>query len=223
MPQQSQSFEKQILKTVRLNYLLHLPRDDHPARQFPLIFFLHGSGERGDDLEQVKRYGIPKLVEERDDFPFITVSPQCPVDSDWILRIDDLNALLDHTIAHYAVDPARVYLTGLSMGGRGAYQLAFSAPHRFAAMVVLSARRPEVFRSPDRAAPLKHIPIWIFHGAQDTRVPATEAVEMEKALRACGGNVRLTIYPDAGHDAWTRTYENPELYRWLLDQRRETD
>jgi predicted peptidase len=222
MSQHPQTFEKQICKTVRLDYLLHLPRDYDPVRRFPLILFLHGSGQRGDDLEQIKRHGITKIAEAHEDFPFIAVSPQCPADSDWIVRMDDLNALLDHISANYAVDPARIYLTGLSMGGRGAYQLAFVAPHRFAAMAIVSARRPDVFRSPDRAATLRHLPIWIFHGAQDVRVPATEAREMEHALRACNGDVRLTIYPDAEHDAWTRAYENPELYVWLLEHKRGT-
>jgi predicted peptidase len=77
-------------------------------------------------------------------------------------------------------------------------------------------------RAPDRISALKHLPIWIFHGAQDKRTPVTEAQAMDKMLRECGGNVRLTIYPDAGHDAWTRTYANPKLFEWLLVQKRES-
>lgn len=219
MTLQSKILETQIIKTIRLNYLLYLPRDYDPANRFPLILFLHGSGERGNDLEKIKRFGIPRIVEHRGDFPFIVVSPQCPADSDWGVLIDDLIALLDHIAINFAVDRTRVYLTGLSMGGRGAYQLAFLAPHRFAAMAVISARRPDVLRSPDRASALKHIPTWIFHGAQDSRTPVSEAQEMDKALRECSGDVRLTIYPDAGHDAWTRTYDNPELYQWLLEHK----
>lgn len=220
MIQHPHTLETQITKTVRLNYLLHLPRDYDRAQKFPLILFLHGSGERGNDLEQIKRFGIPRMLEARDDFPFIVVSPQCPTESDWVVLMDDLIALLDHTLENFAVDRARVYLTGLSMGGRGAYQLAFITPQSFAAMVVISARRPDVLRAPDRATALKHIPIWIFHGAQDTRVPANESIEIERALRDASGNVRLTIYPDAGHDAWTRTYENPKLYDWLLEHKK---
>lgn len=218
MSQHPHTLETQITKTVRLNYLLHLPRDYDRARAFPLILFLHGSGERGNDLAHIKRFGIPRMLEMRDDFPFIVVSPQCPAESDWGVLMDDLTALLDHITKNFAVDLARVYLTGLSMGGRGAYQLAFSAPHRFAALVAISARRPDVLRPTDRVIALKHLPIWIFHGAQDSRVPVNESIEIERALRECGGNVRLTIYPDAGHDAWTRTYENPKLYDWLLEQ-----
>lgn len=224
MPQQPFTFQATITKQVTLKYLLWLPNDYTPnaAKQFPLILFLHGSGERGDDLDRVKRFGIPKILEQQDDFPFIVVSPQCPAASDWGVLMDELLALLDYVAANFSVNCERIYLTGLSMGGRGAYQLAFISPQRFAAMVVISARRPDILRSPDRVSALKHLPIWIFHGAQDARTPVTDAQEMDKALHECGGNARLTIYPDAGHDAWTRTYANPKLFEWLLAQKRES-
>ena len=220
MIQHPHTLETQITKTVRLNYLLHLPRDYDRARKYPTILFLHGRDERGDDVEILKRHGLPKLIVEQPDFPFIVASPQCPADSDWSVEMDGVIALLDHIAMDYAVDLSRVYLTGFSMGVLGAYQLAFITPQSFAAMVVISARRPDVLRAPDRATALKHIPIWIFHGAQDTRVPANESIEIERALRDVSGNVRLTIYPDAGHDAWTRTYENPKLYDWLLEHKK---
>ena len=225
MVQQPHTFQATITKQVALKYLLWVPKDYCPgtAKHYPFILFLHGSGERGRDLEEIKRFGIPKILERQDDLPFIVVSPQCPANSDWGVLMDALLALLDHAIANYPVDRRRIYLTGLSMGGRGAYQLAFIAPHYFAALAVISARRPDVLRSPGRASTLRHIPIWIFHGAQDARTPVTEAQEMDKALHECDGKVRLTIYPEAEHDAWTRAYANPKLYEWLLAQEREIE
>ncbi|MBI5303824.1 MAG: prolyl oligopeptidase family serine peptidase [Chloroflexi bacterium] len=216
MTLQSKTLETQITKRVRLNYLLHLPPDYDPAKQFPLIFFLHGRDERGDDVEILKRHGIPKLIGEQPDFPFIVVSPQCPADSDWSVEMDGLIALLDHITTNLAVDESRVYLTGLSMGGRGAYQLAALQPHRFAALAPICGPRPDVMRRAERMRALIHLPIWIFHGALDSIVSVDESIKMADELKSLGGDVRLTIYPDAKHDAWTRTYGNPELYEWMM-------
>ncbi|HID54914.1 TPA: phospholipase [Candidatus Poribacteria bacterium] len=217
------TFEKEIkiVKTVRLGYLLFLP-DEYvrgTKRKWPLILFLHGAGERGDDLNLLKRHGIPKITEERPDFPFIAVSPQCPRYSWWTAEIESLKTLLDHIVESYPVDTDRVYLTGLSMGGFGTWRLAASYPERFAAIAPICGGG-----DPKWAPRLKDIPAWVFHGAKDEIVPLSESERMVEALKACGGNVRFTVYPDAGHDSWTRTYENPELYEWFLQHSKgETD
>ena len=211
------SFEAQITKTVRLNYLLFLPKNygENPQQKLPLILFLHGMGERGDDLGLVKRHGIPKIVEQREDFPFIAVSPQCPGNSFWPVEVDALNALLDEIVTKYAVDEDRVYLTGLSMGGFGTWSLATSYPERFAAIVPICGRG-----DPKKACVLKDIPVWVFHGAEDKTVPPEDSKNMVNALKECGGNVQFTLYPEVGHDSWTQTYNNPELYEWLLKHSR---
>ena len=213
--------EIEIVKTVRLRYLLFLP-DEYsrdPKRKWPLILFLHGAGERGDDLDLLKRHGIPKITERWRDFPFIAVSPQCPRYSWWTAEIESLNALLDHIVESYSVDVSRVYLTGLSMGGFGTWRLAASYPERFAAIAPICGGG-----DPEWAPRLKDIPVWVFHGAKDEIVPLSESEKMVEALKACGGNVRFTVYPDAGHDSWTQTYENPELYEWFLQHSKgETD
>ncbi|GAB4454040.1 MAG: prolyl oligopeptidase family serine peptidase [Anaerolineae bacterium] len=215
MAQQKCTFEKEIhiVRQVRLNYLLFLPEGYNAggARRWPLILFLHGAGERGDDLERVKIHGIPKVVEQRPDFPFVVVSPQCPRPSWWTAEVDALNALLDEVIATHAVDPARVYLTGLSMGGFGTWALAMAHPERFAAIAPICGGG-----DPHRVTALKDVPTWAFHGAQDEVVPMSETEQMVEALRAAGGDVRATVYPDADHDSWTATYDNPELYDWFL-------
>jgi predicted peptidase len=215
MPQQPHTFEKQVVKTIRLNYLLYLPPDYDEGQKWPLLMFLHGSGERGDNVELVKKYGIPKLIDQGWQFPFIIASPQCPADSWWLAELDGLKALLDYLIENYPVDSRRVYLTGLSMGGHGAWEFGMAYPEYLAGLAPICGGG-----NPNRAHLLKDVPVWAFHGAKDTRVPLSESQRMVDALQSCGGNVKLTIYPDADHDSWTETYDNPELYEWFLNQQR---
>ncbi|NOX53455.1 MAG: prolyl oligopeptidase family serine peptidase [Planctomycetes bacterium] len=212
-PGKQQAARLQTKIEVTLDYLLYVPPDYDKKEAWPLVLFLHGAGERGKDLERVKRHGPPKLVEEGKNFPFLLVSPQCPPDHWW--NPLELTALLDQVVAQYKVDEDRIYVTGLSMGGFGTWALATYTPERFAAIVpicgggeVLTARR------------LVNLPIWVFHGAKDSVVPLRRSQEMVDAVNQAGGHARLTVYPEAGHDSWTETYNNPQLYRWLLEQRR---
>ena len=218
MIEQEKALEAQITRTVKLNYLLHLP-DGYNTEQgqtWPLILFLHGAGERGDDLSLVKTHGIPKVAMLLDEFPFIAVSPQCPSDHWWSDYLEVLIALLDETIASYAVDPGRIYLTGLSMGGFGTWHLAVEYPDRFAAIAPICGGGVWAYGFPERVCAIKHLPTWVFHGAKDAVVPLESSEVLVEALQACGGNVRFTVYPEAEHDSWTETYENPELYQWFL-------
>ena len=143
------------------------------------------------------------------------VSPQCPSPRvGWDTEI--LNGLLDDVIAHYSVDQDRVYLTGLSMGGYGTWALASDAPQRFAAIAPICGGG-----NPRRMARrLSKMPIWVFHGGKDPTVPIKEAQDMVDALKAIGSDVKFTVYPDAGHDSWTATYDNPDLYAWFLEHKR---
>jgi predicted peptidase len=198
---------------VQLKYLLHLPKSYAEKESWPLLLFLHGIGERGENLDRVKVHGPPKLIAAGKDFPFIVVSPQCPSDRWW--KSDDLSALLDEITEKYKVDKDRIYVTGLSMGGFGTWSLAASSPDRFAALVPICGGG-----DPNTAARLAHVPIWVFHGAKDPVVPVKRSEEMVAALKKANGNVKFTVYPEAGHDCWTEAYENPELYDWLLQQKR---
>lgn len=215
--QHGHTFEAEIVKKVSLDYLLFLPKDYgvETQKEWPLILFLHGAGERGDDLELVKVHGIPKIVEQKEDFPFIAVSPQCPEFSWWTHEVEALNALLDKIVETYAVDEDRIYLTGLSMGGFGSWELAMKYPDRFAAIAPICGGG-----EPEKVCVLKEVPVWVFHGAKDETVPLKRSKEMVEALKACDGNVKFTVYPDAGHDSWTETYDNPELYKWFLKHTR---
>ena len=218
MTQKAHEFAAEVTRKVRLGYLVHLPAGygKDPQKKWPLIFFLHGRGERGDDLELLKKHGIAKVVEQREDFPFIAVSPQCPTTSMWVVEVDALNALLDEVLSKYNVDEDRVYLTGLSMGGSGSWHLVAAHPDRFAAVAPICGG----YGDPLAAPLLKDVPIWVFHGARDTTVLLSRSQGMVDALKAVGGNVRFTVYPDAEHDSWTQTYDNPELYEWFLQHTR---
>lgn len=218
--QQARNLDKEIVKRVQLEYLLHVPPSyGETNKKWPLILFLHGRGERGTSLERLKRYGVAKLVEHQTDFPFIAVSPLCPQFSHWTQERDSLLALLDEIIANYAVDENRIYLTGISMGGYGTWDLAMFAPERFAAIAPVCSTGPN-----EKIHLLKDMPTWVFHGAKDTIVPVENSEKMVAELQACGGNPKLTIYPDADHAGMTPLHDNMELYEWFLqhslDQRK---
>jgi predicted peptidase len=199
-----------------LRYLLYVPRSytTEPDRRWPLILFLHGAGEAGDDLELVKELGPPRLVEELAGFPFVLVSPQCPPDTWWRHHLETLGALLDEIEAHLRIDPARIYLTGASVGGYGTWMLAMRYPERFAAIVPVCGGG-----NPLHVHRLRDVPVWAFHGALDPIVPMNESEKMVSALRDAGGDVRYTVYPEVEHDAWTLAYAEPALYDWMLSHR----
>ena len=222
MAQMEHLFKGRVSRDVRLPYLLFLPKEYGADRdkRWPLILFLHGKGERGDDLELVKKHGPAKILEKEDDFEFIVASPQCPGGSFWPAETAALNALLDDLVETYVVDTSRVYLTGLSMGGKGTWHLAVEYPERFAAIAPICGGAMFHSGLAQEIEVLQDVPVWAFHGARDRTVPVAESADLVYALEECGGDVRFTIYPDAEHDSWTQTYENPELYRWFLEHER---
>jgi len=206
-------------RPVKMPYLLYLPTGyEESTQRWPLMLFLHGAGERGDDLEKVKTHGPPKLIaREGKEFPFLIVSPQCPQDGWWSdeAQIEMLDALLDHILSRYRIDHNRIYVTGLSMGGFGTWGLAVRYPNRFAAIAPICGGG-----DPRGASRISHLPVWAFHGAKDKVVSLEKSQEMVAALKKTGSNVKFTIYPEGGHDSWTKTYNNPELYTWFLEHPR---
>lgn len=219
--QHAYSFEFKGDRPATLGYLLYLPPEygKDPKKTWPVIFFLHGSGEKGDgkaEINKVKMHGPPKVVEKRKDFPFIVISPQCPADQrGW--RPDVLAGLLDDVMAsHKAADADRVYLTGLSMGGFGTWSLAARHPDKFAAIAPVCGGG-----DPAAADKLKGLPTWVFHGEQDKTVPIDRSQAMVDAMKKAGAtDVQFTKYPDKGHDSWTVTYDNQKLYDWFLEHKR---
>jgi predicted peptidase len=198
---------------IVMDYLLYLPKDYKNKDSWPLVLFLHGAGERGDDLDLVKKHGPPKIVETDSDFPFVLVTPQCKANRWWEPIF--LTALLDNISANYKIDEDRIYVTGLSMGGYGTWSLAAHTPNRFAAIIPICGGG-----DPNWAPRIAHLPVWVFHGAKDKTVKLERSEKMVDALKEHDGNVKFTVYPDAEHDSWTETYDYPELYTWLLEKRR---
>ena len=217
--QTAKSFKRRITTTVSANYLLFLPQDydQKKSKRWPLILFLHGAGERGTNVWLAAVHGPPKIVKTKPDFQFIVVSPQCPSGQTW--NNDTVMALLDEITAKYKVDKSRVYLTGLSMGGYGSWSLATAYPERFAAVApICGGGDPIRILVADKKTlgQLKSLPIWAFHGAKDDAVKLEQSEQMVNAFKKIGNDVKLTVYPEAGHDSWTEAYNNPELYEWFL-------
>ncbi len=210
--------------SAEVNYLLFLPKGYYgkAEKRWPLILFLHGAGERGTNVWKVATHGPPKHVKDHPEFPFIVVSPQCPEQQVW--SKDVVLALLDEITAKYAVDTNHIYLTGLSMGGYGTWDLGLTHPERFAAIVPICGGGQLIsvmLSGRDRGSALRSLGVWAFHGGKDPVVPVEESQRMVDALKRMGvQDVKLTVYPDAGHDSWTETYNNSGLYEWLLKHER---
>ena len=200
---------------VQLDYWVGTPANYESQEKWPLVLFLHGAGERGNNLELVKVHGPPKRAQQGHEFPFILVAPQCPAGKWW--EPSSLSALLDEVEKRYRVDADRIYVTGLSMGGFGTWELAAHSPERFAAIAPICGGGDR-FTIPYRID--KRVPAWIFHGAKDNVVPLSRSVELFEAFETRGADVKLTVYPNAGHDSWTMTYDDPKFYQWLLSHKR---
>ena len=198
-----------------LNYLLYTPDPNTTPEPAPLIMFLHGSGERGNNPDSVKTQGLPKYIEQGHNHPAYIVSPQCPDGQRWTQHLPQLAELLEFLMNAYPVDANRVYLTGLSLGGEGTWALAAAYPQLFAALVPVCGRS-----YPDKAPRLKALPVWVFHGAKDDVVPPEESVRMVDALKVHGADVTFTLYETLAHNSWDAAYATPELYTWLFAQRR---
>lgn len=196
-------------------YLLFLPEDyGAPNKTFPIILFLHGSGERGCNPEKLKSFGPFTQVARDTRFPFIILGPVCPNGKWWSDAEVTLSvmALLDKVCTDYAIDRDRVYLTGLSMGGFGTWSLAEQYPDVFAAIAPVSGGG-----NPYRAKEIKHIPVMIFHGQNDRNVPVWQAQQMAMSLTQAGGDAKLMVYPNAGHNIWDQVYSRQQLYAWFME------
>jgi predicted peptidase len=214
---QAQPAQKPRTTTIhtKISYLTFLPKS-YAAKgaPVPLIIFLHGSGESGSDLNKVKMWGPPAIAEKDPSFPFMVVSPQAP-DGEW-WHANLLKGMIDEVLAKYNVDRKRVYLTGLSMGGYGAWDLAIRYPDYFAALAPICGGGNTI-----RIGQLKNVPTWVFHGLKDDSVPERESATMVAALKAAGGDVKYTVLPDAGHvDAWVYAYGEAGLFDWFLEHRK---
>jgi len=220
--QSAKKISVEVKRTVGLDYLESLPDGcGAGGKKHPLVIFLHGAGERGCDLEKVKVHGIPKLIEEKSallsGYEFVGVSPQCPEDMWWPLMGDEMDALIRYCIDELPVDTGRIYMTGLSMGGFGTWHFARRRPHLLAAIAPICGGT----KADGELSAIKHIPAWVFHGAKDDVVALAESACAVAKLNELGANVKFTVYPEANHDSWTETYNNPAFYEWMFAQHNE--
>jgi pimeloyl-ACP methyl ester carboxylesterase len=231
-PQETGFLNRKLeLRGVSYRFQVYLPeewrRDDR--RQWPIILFLHGRGERGSEGMWQTQVGLPQAVRDHPErWPFIIVMPQCPLPDYWTdpEMLAMAMAALDRETVEFHGDPERTYLTGLSMGGYGAWELARLHPERWTAVAIAASgifwsyapeRWQEVSTLPaEYARALGRTPVWLFHGADDTLVPPRESELIFEAFKVYGGRIRLWIYEGLKHDCWTRAYNEPELPRWLL-------
>ena len=198
------------------SYVKYLPVDYDESKKYPLVFFLHGAGERGDDLDVASRHGYMKHVrEDGAEYPFIFIAPQCPNTKYWGCYTESLLAFLDYLCETLPIDPDRVYLTGLSMGGTGTWMLAMADRERFAAIAPVCGSGICW-----NAIALKNIPVLTYHGDCDEVVSVHESIEMVKEVNRRGGNAEIKILYGVGHHAWNAAYSGDELYKWLFSHTR---
>lgn len=219
-----------LYKTITIDdetyaYCVYVPPGYTPKKAWPCILFLHGSGECGRDGFLQTDVGIGRVLRRQHDrIPALVVMPQCRPKHDWLGPMARMALrCLEQTSREYHLDRRRVYLTGLSLGGQGAWHLAAEHPKLFAAVVSIcgfAELGPSSAAVPRLAERLAGVPIWCFHGARDENVPVVKTREMVEAIRAAGGRIHYTEYPDGTHLVWDRVYENRELWRWLFEQKR---
>lgn len=198
-----------------LPYLIRYPKDFDRTKRYPTLLFLHGAGSRSKDFHNLVNDNVFfDALDCRPDFPFVVVAPLC-TENTWFDMMERLVLLTRHVAALDFVDADRLYLMGTSMGGYAAWQLAMSVPDAFAALVPICGGGMYW-----NASRLKNTPVWAFHGEIDPVVKVEESIKMVNAVNAKGGNARLTLYPETGHNAWEPTYQNDEVYAFLLSHKR---
>jgi predicted peptidase len=196
-------------------YQLYLPKDYTSAKKtYPLVIYLHGGSQRGDDLNKLNEYGLPYQVKQGQHYEFIIASPQCPTGKFW--STDNwFEPLYDELVKKYRIDPKRMYLTGISMGGYGTWQTAVAYPDKFAAILPLCGGCDDS----TQICRINHVPVWAFHGAADDVIPIEETERLVRRLNECDGRVKFTRLPNAGH-AIQHIYGDRSIYDWLLQQRK---
>lgn len=203
-----------FLTFEQMQYVVRYPENYQVGEKYPVILFLHGAGTRGNDIRALEGNAFFRLTAQHEEFPFVVVAPLCHSET-WFDQFETLKRFVTMVQNVEFTDPDRLYLTGNSMGGYAAWQLAISMPEVFAAAIPVCGGG--MYWDAGR---LKKLPIWAFHGDIDPTVFVEESVKMVEAVNKRGGNAKLTIYPNTKHDSWTATYSNYEVFQWLLTHRR---
>jgi predicted peptidase len=216
MPQTAHRHTASLTLDVDLPYLVHVPEGAAPGGGWPLVLFLHGSGERGRDPGVLRLQGLPQRLDAGLAFPAIVLSPQCPEGDVWPQHFPALLHLLDTILERHGADPDRVVATGLSLGGAGTCHLVAAHPERFAALAPICGPWTWYYTNPVMA----RLPMWVFHGDADPVVSVDDSRRLVARVRELGGEPRYTEFPGVGHDAWTPAYADPEVLGWLLSHSR---
>ncbi len=209
--------EVQTITKQKLRYYLYYPGEyeQDPESEFGLLLFLHGGGESGEALEEIKKNGPPRLLVSGKQFPFLVLAPQNPYAKRW-WNTDAVIQLLDSITETNRVDKNRIYLSGLSRGGSAAWELATQYPNKFAALAVVCGMAPVPYAHWID----KEMPIWVFHGDKDPVINVSESDRMVEKLQEMGYDVRYSRYENVGHNAWGRAYTTDSLYTWMAEQQR---
>ena len=198
-------------------YVVYVPRDYDASKPWPLIVFLHGAGERGDDGLIQSEVGIGRAIRRYvDRFPCLVVMPQCPKEVWWDKAADDIEIAMADVRKEYSIDPARIYLVGLSMGGFATWMYGANHLDTFAALMPICGGG-----NPQDAEKLAKIPIWAFHGADDATVPPKQSRDMVEAVKKAKGDIKYTEFPKVGHNSWDSAFDDPETMKWLLAQKKK--
>ena len=209
-------FKKEIKKEQKISYILDYP--ENGKGKVPLMVFLHGSGERGDNLNLVKAHS-PFTYKNLFPEPVAILAPQCPKDVWW--DTEAVYYLIKEIQQKYQIDDSRIMLTGLSMGGWGTLKLAMEHPELFSAVVAVCPPVDRLMKV--RAAQYKDLPMKIFHGGNDDIVSPMNSIEIYQEIKKVNKNIELTIFPDDNHNSWDSTYSNPKLYEWMLAQKKNKE
>src|SRR6476620_2101105 len=211
-------FDATLTRRAHFSYLLFLPASyaTSPKTYWPLILYLHGGSLRGYNVEQLRTLGLPHKLESEPDFPFVVVSPQCPAGEIWT-DVEAIDGLLDRVMHDCRIDPQRVYITGHSMGGRGALYFPYRMHPTFAAVIALGPYSPLT----SWGDKLTQTPLWLFHGAADTLAPIAETKELVSAIQRAGGHPRFNSLDGRDHFILD-VYDHADVYEWLLQQKRIT-
>ncbi|MCH6258399.1 prolyl oligopeptidase family serine peptidase [Puniceicoccaceae bacterium K14] len=203
---------------AKYEYLTYLPEGYHESTAaYPLVIYLHGGSQRGNDLNLLKGYGLPSMVEKGSQFEFLIASPQCPKNKYWYSE-NWFESLIEELKANYRIDESRIYLTGFSMGGYGVFITAMDFPETFAALLPLAGGCDD--ENLEKLCSLKNIPIWTFHGTQDKIIPIIESEKIQSVLDKCGGKIEFTRLDGEGHGIQYIYEQREDLYSWLLKQKR---
>ncbi len=213
---ESHLISKHLVGSPEIRYLLYEPVGRSEGKSYPLVISLHGSGSVGNDLSLVRQTGLPRLIEDGQDFPFFVVAPQLTPNTNNRWPVAYIDEFVVHALTSYPIDPNRIYITGFSTGGAGVWDYTIEYPSKVACAIPISG-----WGDKESVCKMKEVPTRVFHGAADTIVAPWGSRNMTTGLQGCGGNVELTEFPNGGHDIWREVYAYPNLLSWMTAQHKD--